>query len=151
MPDILWQDVTEFWAQNPSARPDTRLMVEKMRKINAVEDQKQAMIKPTEKGKQKACEVAPSDAGVLDSDDCQLAAIPPAVESESDDDDYYDGESPSYSSSHRVSLRAQGVDPTPPPSPPVYASPYKHILTPQCPTACITSRVSEEDQRATSK
>ncbi|KAJ6581277.1 hypothetical protein B0H19DRAFT_1114556 [Mycena capillaripes] len=72
------------------------------------------------------------------SDDCQLAAAPP-VDDESDDEYDDPQDSPSYSSWHRVSLWAQGVDPTPPPSPPVYASPSKRILTPQYPTACITS------------
>jgi hypothetical protein len=100
---------------------------------------------PLEKGIMEGVDECMHCGRVLDtdanycSDDCQLAAIPPAVESESDDDDYDDGESPSYSSWHRVSLWAQSVDPTPPPSPPVYASPYKRILTPQYPTACITS------------
>ncbi|KAJ7880253.1 hypothetical protein B0H14DRAFT_3434516 [Mycena olivaceomarginata] len=72
------------------------------------------------------------------SDDCHLAAVP-VQEPESDDD--YENENDSYSAWLRVSLWAQAVDPTPPPSPSphVYTSPSKRILTPQYPTACITS------------
>ncbi|KAF8196660.1 hypothetical protein K438DRAFT_1967679 [Mycena galopus ATCC 62051] len=74
------------------------------------------------------------------SDNCHLAAVPPVVEPDSDDD--YDDEPPAYSSWLRVSLWAQGVDPIPPPAAPsraAYTSPSKRILTPQYPTACITS------------
>ncbi|KAJ7918690.1 hypothetical protein B0H13DRAFT_1991291 [Mycena leptocephala] len=76
------------------------------------------------------------------SDECQLAAAPPQ---ESDSDDDYDdpSESPAYSSWHRVSLWAHAVDPTPLPAPSVYASPSKRILTPQYPTACITTPSDE--------
>ncbi|KAJ6504815.1 hypothetical protein C8R47DRAFT_1210071 [Mycena vitilis] len=78
------------------------------------------------------------------SDDCQIAAAPPVDDfSEEDDDD----ESPSYSSWRRVSLWAHAIHPTPPPSPPVYASPSKRILTRQHPTACITSDSSPESSK----
>jgi hypothetical protein len=59
MSDILWQHVTQFWAQEPSARPETRLVVENMRRINADNDQEQGIIirpKQKEKEKEKATE-----------------------------------------------------------------------------------------------
>ncbi|KAJ7281748.1 hypothetical protein C8J57DRAFT_1298431 [Mycena rebaudengoi] len=47
--------------------------------------------------------------------------------------------SSSYASWHRISAWAQNVSPTPPLSTPIYLSPSKRILTPQYPTACLTS------------
>ncbi|KAJ7026297.1 hypothetical protein C8F04DRAFT_118501 [Mycena alexandri] len=69
---------------------------------------------------------------------CQLDAAPPIDDSDDESDD-----SPTYSSWDRVSRWAQAVDPTPPPSPPIYLSPSKRILTPQYPTACIITSDSD--------
>ncbi|KAJ7132045.1 hypothetical protein C8R44DRAFT_977725 [Mycena epipterygia] len=59
---------------------------------------------------------------------CEATACPP-------DEDL---DSLSYSSWHRVELWAQNVHPAPR-APTIYTSPSKRILTPQHPTACITS------------
>ncbi|KAJ7173853.1 hypothetical protein C8R46DRAFT_582741 [Mycena filopes] len=66
----------------------------------------------------------------------QLASAPSYIDDKEDD-------APTYSSWHRISLWAQAVDPTPPPSPPLYLSPSKRILTPQFPTACIITSDSD--------
>ncbi|KAJ7305415.1 kinase-like domain-containing protein [Mycena albidolilacea] len=63
MSDILWQHVTQFWAQEPSTRPETRLVVENMRRINTDNDQEQGIIiRPKKKGKEKemAAEFSPA-------------------------------------------------------------------------------------------
>ncbi|KAJ6625022.1 hypothetical protein B0H10DRAFT_2005398 [Mycena sp. CBHHK59/15] len=73
-------------------------------------------------------------------DECPQSAA--AVRDDDDDDQDDDQDpfySPSYSSWHRIALWAQNVDPSPPLAPPIYTSPSKRILTPQHPTACLTS------------
>ncbi|KAJ7126613.1 hypothetical protein C8R43DRAFT_1134937 [Mycena crocata] len=67
------------------------------------------------------------------SPQCEAAARPPSPDTDDTDDDA------DYASWHRVAQWAHAVHPSPPPSPPVFASPSKRILTPQHPTAALTS------------